>query len=137
MTKKEYMKTIADNYYLDKEISLGELRSQIKLITPIFGEIQTKILKDDKGYTISLLDYDKVTSVLRFDANADKMIEVELTEEEVRRYSTCTTIIEMTTSLEGIIETASCSINGFVTPANRDFNLFIGYLIGKKVTEIF
>lgn len=133
MTKTEFYNNIAKTYFKPTEIKLNDLTIAIKKANPIFGELKLEIIEETSGYILKYLDEDIVTSVLKPDKNTDGFIEVQLTDEEIEKYSTTTRIITINTDLNGMITSASHGMNGFFTIANKDMVLFIGNLIGKTI----
>lgn len=136
MNRKDFFNKIADSYYTKEEITLEDLTTTIKRVMPVFGEIDLELSRSSSGYELKYLDVDDVTHIFKTDKNSDKMIEVELTAEERKLYSTTTRIIELDLNIEGEVTSASCGINGLFTKANKDLVLFTGSLIGKTITNL-
>lgn len=127
MSRQDFFNVIAEDYYKDCALSFQKLKTTVKGVFPVFGELEVKVME------VQLNENETCTEVTYIDNDqGDIIIAPEGVDvSEIDTDMSCT-VLSFTVGHDGIINTVNSNM-GFFTRANKDILLFSGFLIGKKV----
>lgn len=126
LNKKGFYEQILNTFFDELTCDFNDLKSMIKRIIPIFGELKTNIIEEDNDIKIEFID--KYNADIYFASD-----NYELSEEDMDMTSIA--LILYVDKIEKRIRAVDHNMDIF-TPANKESVLFLTSIINKKVENI-
>lgn len=123
MERKIFFERIRDDYFSKLECNFEGLKEMISGAMPVFGMLETDIIPLKNRKMIVFKDIHHAMFSIAPEG-------YEVTEEDTDMSGT---ILSLTLNNDNIIDLVDHGIKMF-TPANKETVLFLGGLIGKKIT---
>ena len=124
MTKEEFFKKTAEDYFDELFVPLDDFCQMLKIVCPVFGVLKTNIEDTEDGNKeIIFIDEDKVDAV--FSTNSGEVMEESLLDMS-------SIILKLIIDKKGKVILVEHGIP-FLTPANKELILFFGGLVNKRI----